>query len=149
MNAYEIRAIRENEMDALMMLIKAHTDYEEAYYIECDKKERLRSAIFERPCKLSCWVVEFEGKISGFCSFTIDYSTWDAGHYLHMDCLYLNEDVRRLGIGAAIIEMLKQVAVENNYCCIQWQTPVFNTRAIAFYYKNGATSKEKIRFFLQ
>jgi len=148
MKAYRIRAIRENEMDALMQLIIAHTAYEKADYSEQDKKGILYRAIFEKPYKLKCWVVEIDRNISGFCSFTTDYSTWDAAHYLHMDCLYLNEDSRGLGIGTAIIELLKQVAIDNNYYSIQWQTPVFNTNAITFYHKIGATSKKKMRFTL-
>ena len=135
-------------MDALMQLIISHTAYEKADYCELDKKERLFDAIFKEPCKLNCWVVEFDGRISGFCSFTTDYSTWDAAYYLHMDCLYLNENIRGLGIGAEVIKKLKQVAKDSNYSCLQWQTPVFNTPAIAFYNKIGAGSTTKKRFFL-
>jgi GNAT superfamily N-acetyltransferase len=148
MKAYQIRAIRENEMDTLMLLIREHTTYEKVDYTDQNKKERLYQAIFEKPHKLTCWVVEFDGKISGFCSFTIDYSTWDAARYLYMDCLYLSEDIRGLGIGTDIISRLRQIAVDNNYCCLQWQTPVFNLPAIAFYHKIGASSKEKMRFTL-
>jgi len=31
---------------------------------------------------------------------------------------------------------------------MQWQTPVFNTNAIAFYRRLGATEKHKLRFYL-
>jgi len=31
---------------------------------------------------------------------------------------------------------------------VQWQTPEFNAPAIAFYKKNGALSKDKVRFTL-
>jgi hypothetical protein len=32
---------------------------------------------------------------------------------------------------------------------LQWQTPVFNEKAIRFYHRMGATSKDKVRFFLE
>jgi RimJ/RimL family protein N-acetyltransferase len=40
-------------------------------------------------------------------------------------------------------------AKEANAHHIEWQTPVFNERAIKFYERIGATSKEKLRFTLQ
>jgi GNAT superfamily N-acetyltransferase len=149
MKPYEIRDIREHEMGPLMELIVAHTAYEKADYIpEGKKKERLYEAIFRGPYQLKCWVVEFDGKIGGFCSFTIDYSTWGAGCYVNMDCLYLNEAIRGLGIGTAVIKKLKQVAKDNNCISLQWQTPLFNLPGINFYHKNGASSREKMRFTL-
>jgi GNAT superfamily N-acetyltransferase len=149
MNTYQIRDIREDEMDSLMELIAAHAAYEKADYTpEGNKKERLYEAIFNEPCRLKCWVVEYDGKISGFCSFTTDYSTWEAGYYLNMDCLYLNEEIRGFGIGAAIIKRLRHIAKENNCCSVQWHTPLWNLRGINFYNKTGASSGEKMRFTL-
>lgn len=31
---------------------------------------------------------------------------------------------------------------------IQWQTPIFNTRAMKFYERHGATANDKRRFYL-
>ncbi|QNK64940.1 GNAT family N-acetyltransferase [Pedobacter sp. PAMC26386] len=93
-------------------------------------------------------MVEIDQLIKGFCTYTIDYSTWDAANFLYMDCLYLSEDVRGMGIGSEIIRKLKEVAKGNDCVNMQWQTPVFNKPAIEFYQKNGALSKEKIRFTL-
>jgi len=62
--------------------------------------------------------------------------------------LYLEEDARGFGIGEAIIEKLKQIAIDKNCINIQWQTPKFNERAIKFYNRIGGTAKEKVRFSL-
>ena len=67
---------------------------------------------------------------------------------MYMDCLYLEEEIRGFGIGEALIEKLKQIGTAKNCINIQWQTPEFNSRAIKFYHRIGATGKDKVRFFL-
>jgi GNAT superfamily N-acetyltransferase len=90
-----------------------------------------------------------DGSIKGYFSYTYDISTWDASPYLHLDCLFLQEDMRGKRIGGEILKFLKDEAKQNNCINLQWQTPVFNHSAIEFYKKNGAYSKTKERFFLK
>ena len=71
-------------------------------------------------------MVTREDKLLGFATSRPEFSTWDAAYYLHLDCLYL-----RRGRGR-----------------IQWQTPIFNTNAIALYRRLGATEKNKALFYL-
>jgi GNAT superfamily N-acetyltransferase len=148
MKPYIIRDARENDLDDLLRLMADHAAYEQAPFNPEGKKGNLHKALFQSPVALRCFVIEMQGMLKGYCSFTIDYSTWDATFYLHMDCLYLDEDVRGLRIGSAVLEKLVDVARKNQCVNVQWQTPVFNTPAIQFYKKNGATGKEKVRFFL-
>ena len=148
MNKYLIRKIEKTDLDDLMLLIEEHTAYEQADYNSDGKKERLSEVLFKENSPLNCWMVEVDNEINGFCSFTFDYSTWDAASFLYMDCLYLREKCRGLGIGSAIIKKLELVAKEQGCVNLQWQTPVFNTLAIAFYKKAGATAKDKVRFTL-
>ena len=86
--------------------------------------------------------------IVGYASYTFDFSTWDVATFMHMDCLYLDEEARSFGIGEALIEKLKQIAIAKNCINIQWQTPEFNERAIKFYHRIGGTGKSKVRFTL-
>lgn len=61
---------------------------------------------------------------------------------------FLKENFRGHGIGEAMVNKMVDYAKVVNANHIEWQTPVFNTRAIKFYNRIGATSKEKIRFTL-
>jgi ribosomal protein S18 acetylase RimI-like enzyme len=96
---------------------------------------------------VTIFVVESNNKLYGYMSVIKQFSTWDMDWYLYLDCLYLNEKTRGLGIGLQLMKRLKFFAQENNISMIQWQTPNDNFPAIAFYQKLKAINKEKQRFF--
>jgi len=148
MSNYLIREIKEYDLDELMLLIGEHTAYEEADFTSEGKKARLKAELFGTGSQLHCWVIEIDQVVNGFCSFTFDYSTWDAAHFIYMDCLYIRSSFRGLGIGSAILEKLKRLAIEKECVNVQWHTPDFNAPAIKFYKKIGASSKDKVRFTL-
>jgi GNAT superfamily N-acetyltransferase len=148
MTDYIIRQVDENDLPELLMLIGEHADFEQAPFDPVPNMEKLRRALFDHPFKLNCWVVEQQGKLTGYVSFAFDFSTWSASEFMYMDCLYLRENSRGKGIGAAILKKLYRAAQERNCINIQWQTPAFNQAAIDFYHKNNAVSKSKVRFNL-
>jgi GNAT superfamily N-acetyltransferase len=148
MSNYLIREIKENDLDELMSLIGEHTAYEKADFISEGKKGRLKTELFETGSQLHCWVVEIDRMVQGFCSFTFDYSTWDAAYFIYMDCLYIRSEFRGIGIGSAILGKLRKLAIEKGCVNVQWHTPDFNAPAIKFYKKNEALAKSKVRFTL-
>jgi L-amino acid N-acyltransferase YncA len=148
MSAYLIRGIEKDELDGLIPLFEEHAVYEKAEYDRAGKKERLADELFKTDSRLKILVVEIDEAIQGYCSYTIDYSTWSAAKFLYMDCLFIREQFRGLGIGSAIIKKLMITAKNNDCVNLQWQTPAFNTSAIAFYNKNNASPKDKVRFTL-
>lgn len=143
---YLIRTIQPQDLTALVDLCNKHAEYEQAAYDPTNKEQLLSEAIFAENPKLFCWVVEINKQLQGYASYTFDYSTWDAGTFLYLDCLYLEPESRGLGIGEAIMQKLKQRAQQNNCINIQWQTPYFNTNAIRFYERLGGSGKHKVRF---
>lgn len=146
---YIIRPCEEKDLPELVKLCADHALYERAEYSPEGKEEGLRTAIFGTKKKLNCWMVEINGKVEGFTSFTIDFSTWEAAPFLYMDCLYLSEICRGKGIGTDIMERIRKVAKEKNCVNIQWQTPEYNAMAIKFYVGLGSVGKQKMRFFME
>ena len=143
-----IRRIEEKDLPQLVVLCKAHADYERSEYHENGQAGRLREALFGPHPRLHGWGVESGNQLVGFMTVTIDYATWTADFFLHMDCLYLDEDFRKQGLGRKLIEELKKFGREKKIDLIQWQTPTHNVDAIRFYEKMGAHSKDKKRYFL-
>ncbi len=143
---YLIRAILPQDLTALIDLCRKHAEYEQAIYETANKEQLLREALFTESPKLFCWVIESNKQLVGYASYIFDYSTWDAGTFLYLDCLYLEPQCRGLGIGEEIMQKIREVARQNNCINIQWQTPDFNTRAIKFYERMGGVGKSKVRF---
>jgi GNAT superfamily N-acetyltransferase len=145
---YSIRNCGISDLPKLVILCQKHAAFERADYNPAGKEENLKKALFDENPKLYCLVVVTHETIVGYVSYTFDYSTWDAGTFIYMDCLFLEEEARSFGIGEVLMEKLKQIAIEKNCINIQWQTPQFNERAIHFYNRIGAKGKDKVRFTL-
>jgi GNAT superfamily N-acetyltransferase len=144
-----IRPCEQQDLEKLVELCSHHAQYEQSYYTEAGKSARLLDAIFGPAPKLFCRMIECGQSVIGYFSYTFDYSTWDARLFLHLDCLYLDPEFRGKGIGEKVFITLREIASDNNCSLMQWQTPAFNEGAIRFYKRMGATSKTKVRFFLE
>jgi ribosomal protein S18 acetylase RimI-like enzyme len=143
-----IRRVREDDLPSLVALCRDHAAYEGSEYHENGQKSRLHTALFGPQPVLFGWVVEADGGLAGFMTATVDYATWPAEFFLHMDCLYLSETFRGQGLGRKLIDRLREFAREKRIKLIQWQTPPQNDLGIRFYERIGAWSRDKKRYFL-
>lgn len=141
-----LRNIKKHEIGALVSLCKKHALYEQTLFTCKNKKERLTEALFQTNAPLFCLVVAYEDKLIGYMTFMKQFSTWDASSYLYMDCLFIEETYRGLGIGKQLLERLKEEAKRLKCDTIQFQTPLFNTHAINFYKKMEPFLKRKSAF---
>jgi len=143
-----IRFATQTDLPEMLELIAAHAAYEKAEFNSEGITERLEKALFSEHPALYCLVVELDGQLIGYATYMKQYSTWDAGWYIYMDTLFMNDVSRGRGIGEELMNRIKAESIKLGCGLIQWQTPDFNTRAIKFYHRIGATSKPKERFFL-
>lgn len=144
----EIRFVENHDIESLVQLCQLHAIYEKSDFKPLGKAEELTRHLFSENPPLYCLVVEMENEIIGYATYMKQFSTWDAGFYVYMDCLFLTEKSRGLGIGERLINRIKQEAEKLDCNLIQWQTPEFNTRAMKFYDRIGGVSKTKERYFL-
>jgi len=145
---YLIRNCEIADLPKLVVLCQKHAEFEKADYDPEGKEEGLKKELFNENPKLFCLVVAAKQTIVGYVSYTFDFSTWSAGYYMYMDCLFLEENARNFGIGEVLIHKLKEIGKEKNCVNMQWRTPQFNERAIKFYHRIGAKGKDKVCFTL-
>lgn len=143
-----IRKLAVADLPRLVEMCASHAEYEKATFDGIGKQQALQALIFADAPTLFCYVVETGQDVVGYFSYTFDVSTWDAQKFLYMDCLYLEPSHRGLKIGDHIIDLLLDIARQHGCINIQWQTPIFNEKAIRFYNRIGATGKNKMRFSL-
>jgi GNAT superfamily N-acetyltransferase len=143
---YLIRDFQEGDIDSLIELCAKHAAHELSDYDVTGKASRLKIALLSASPALHCWIVIAKGQVIGYTTFTFDFSTWHACHYLHLDCIYIEKNFRGHGIGAVIIKRLIKIAKYKGCVNVQWQTPVFNENAIRFYERIGGKALAKKRF---
>lgn len=143
-----IRLAQPGDIDEIILLCKAHAAYEKTEYRLTNQKESLLNDLFLETPKLYCIVVVYDHVIIGYATYMKQYSTWNAEEYIYMDCIFLKEYARGLGLGGKIIYRIQEEGKKMGCTLIQWQTPNFNTRAIKFYKRIGAVPKLKERFFM-
>ncbi|OCG16944.1 GNAT family N-acetyltransferase [Gilliamella sp. WF3-4] len=145
-----IRKIEKQDLKNLIKLCSKHADYEALFFDEDPELiKRWEQLFFSANSKIYCWVcVNQKNHIIGYMSVTIDYSTWSALPFLYLDCLYLQEEYRKKGLGKRLIATLENFAFEKNINSIEWQTPPDNIIGINFYQAIGAKALDKKRFKL-
>ena len=145
---YQIRQAKMNDLDEILQLCAEHAAYEKADYSIEGKSINLSRLLFGPQAPLHCLIVK-QGELTlGYATYSFEVSTWDAALYMHMDCLFLRAPYRSLGIGEKLVAIMAKEAQQKQCNIMQWQTPIFNERAIKFYHRIGATSKEKLRLYL-
>lgn len=143
-----IRPAKPADIQEIIRLCAEHADYEKAEYSPEGKAEKLAGFLFAETPRLYCLLAENPDGVVGYATYMQEFSTWDAGLFIHLDCLFVRPAARSLGIGEKLVQALVEHAQTLGCEQIQWQTPEWNERAITFYYRIGATSKPKLRMYL-
>lgn len=141
-----IRRANLADMSDVVGLCSKHASHERVSYDPTWKVEALTDAIFEST-QLICLVACRRNTIVGYATCVPQFSTWLAGEYLYMDCLYVEADCRGKGVGKRLVERVGEEARRLGYSEVQWQTPEFNTEAVQFYdAMNGTKRLSKFRY---
>jgi GNAT superfamily N-acetyltransferase len=83
-------------------------------------------------------IAEINNHYVGFALYHYTYSTWK-GKSLYLEDLFVRASHRGKGIGSALLNLVFNVAYNNNCQRLRWQVLDWNQSAIAFYKKRGAT----------
>ena len=86
---------------------------------------------------------EDSGLEVGFAFYGFRSSSFMGQPSIWLDDLYVNEDQRSQGAGAALMERLAQIAKENNCTHLAWNADARNIRGLGFYCRLGAEMMEK------
>ena len=146
MAAFRIRAARPEDVDELIALIVDHARFERSSAII--ERDRLFDLLADDTSPVEIFVASDEMRVGGYGALTLDFSLWRARNWAHLDCLFVNRHYRNQGLGKLLFRHAISLADQRSTDRLEWQTPEWNDRAIAFYQREGATSQRKMRFFL-
>ena len=136
-----IRKARAEDMEAALELIKELAIYEkEPDAVIVTVEDLIRDGYGDDPL-FYCYVAVEDGTIVGMALYYYRYSTWK-GRTLHLEDLVVKENQRGSGVGFALYSEIIKTGYEDNVQRIEWNVLNWNTPAIEFYRKSGATVLE-------
>lgn len=139
-----VRQARSGDCDGLLAMIQDHAKFEHSE--ATISKENLSRILGAWRPRVHIFVAARRNCLLGYISVSTDYSLWRGQTWAHLDCLYVEAQARGQGIGASLLHHAKAVARRLGADRLEWQTPEWNERAIAFYIREGACGQAKMRF---
>ncbi|WP_374582548.1 N-acetyltransferase family protein [Pseudoduganella sp.] len=139
MSTVTIRKAGSADAAAFLTLIRELAAYEgfEAY-VRTTEQSLLRDSEH-----FGVFLVEAEGRAAGYLSYTIGYSIWGAGHYMHVDDVYVGAALRGTGVGKLLMKAAAEECLARGYVFARWGVESSNAAARGFYRNIGAEYKEK------
>jgi GNAT superfamily N-acetyltransferase len=108
-----------------------------AHEVEADEA-MLTTALFGENPRVFCEIAEYEGAAAGFILWFYTFSSFCGRHGIWVEDLYVREDFRGKGIGAAMLHWAATRCVEEKLGRLEWSVLDWNENAIRFYRSTGA-----------
>ncbi|MCB0464147.1 MAG: GNAT family N-acetyltransferase [Aequorivita sp.] len=134
----KVRKALKNDMPQVLELIKELAIFEkEPNAVEVTVADLEREGFGENPL-FTCFVAELDSEIVGAALVYYRFSTWK-GRILHLEDLIVKEAHRGKGIGEALYKQVMKYAHDQGLKRVSWDVLDWNTGAIRFYERSGAT----------
>ena len=134
-----LRAAEPRDVNAIVGLIGELAEFEKLSHLLQVTPETLHPHLFgERPV-VEAQVAQLDGEVVGFALFFTNFLTFLSKPGLYLEDIYVRPALRGRGIGEALLSRLAAIAVERGYGRFEWSVLDWNSNAIRFYEKMGAT----------
>ena len=143
----QLRFADEADVPIVLNFINALAEYERMADEVVADQELLRRTLFGERTAAEVVIAELDGEPAGFALFFHNYSTFLARPGLYLEDLFVTPELRGRGIGRRLLAFLARTAVERGCGRFEWSVLDWNTPAIRFYEKLGATAMDEWTVF--
>lgn len=133
-----IRFATAQDVSIILRLIQGLAEYEREPGAVEVTAERLREQMDGAHPPFECLIAEDNSRAVGFALFFRSYSTWRGVPGLYLEDLFVLEEYRGRGIGAALLNRLLAIVKERRWGRMEWAVLNWNTSAQRFYGEIGA-----------
>lgn len=134
-----LRMATADDVPVIFALIQALAAYEQLSHAVTGTPEALNEHLFGVRRYAEVVLAETAGSVAGLALFFYNYSTFLTKPGLYLEDLFVLPEYRQRGIGKALLTYLAQRAIAEGCGRLEWSVLDWNTPAIAFYEKIGAT----------
>jgi len=137
----QIRRATETDLPHILSMIRALAEYENAAPGAVSATEaQLRESLFGPHPGAEVLIASIGDAVAGFALFFHNFSTWRGRQALYLEDLFVWPQMRRRGIGKALLRELSRIAVERDCPRLDWLVLDWNRPAIDFYKALGAVA---------
>lgn len=142
-----IRAATSADVLIIIELIKELADYEKLSHEAVATPELLRQNLFGEQPKAEVIIAEINNQPVGFALFFTNFSTFLGKPGIHLEDLYIKPEFRGMRAGKTILTYLARLAKDRDCGRVEWSVLDWNTPAIEFYKKLGASPMDEWTVF--
>lgn len=133
----EIVRVTQDNADELIALITELAAFEELDPPTAEAKERLRMHVTSSPALFHAFLGYLDGKAVGYITYYFTYSTFLAAPTLFLEDIYVQERVRKAGVGRELFRFCVREAFDKGCGRMEWCALDWNVGAMRFYEKQG------------
>ena len=137
-----IRTASQKDAQLIVDFIKKLAKYEKLLNNVKVNKTKIEKTIFANK-EAEILIADFNKKPVGFALFFKTYSTFLGQANMHLEDIFVNEEMRNRGIGKEMFKVLSKIALKRNYQRFEWTCLTWNTPSLKFYKKLGAKTLDK------
>ncbi len=134
-----LRPARPADLEAIVGLIGELAAFEKLSHLLEVTPQTLHPHLFGERAVAECLVAEVDASVVAFALFFANFSTFLGRPGLYLEDLYVQPAHRGRGIARELLERLAALAVQRGCGRFEWSVLDWNTQAIGFYERMGAT----------
>ena len=143
----KVRSATLTDVSLIFSFIKKKSEFDRSIGAFSGKlrvsEEKLRQSLFGAIPFSYVLFAETSKREIGFALYGFRYSSFSGQPSIWLDDLYVDEEMRSQGAGAALMSYLAQVGKENDCTHLAWNADVRNIRGLSFYHQLGAEITEQ------
>jgi GNAT superfamily N-acetyltransferase len=144
---FEIKPATVEDVPLILDFIKALAEYEKLSHEVVATEEILRETLFGKRAYAEVIIGYLDNQPVSFALFFHNFSTFLGRPGIYLEDLFVNLDVRGLGIGQKMINYLAQLVKDRHCGRLEWWVLDWNQTAIRFYKKIGAVAMDEWTVF--
>ena len=143
--SFNVRPAQRGDASAILTMIRELADYEHLTHLCTATAAQLEQELFGPNATAEALLAESDGESVGYAIYFHNLSTFLGRKGLYLEDLYVRPSHRHRGCGRALLIAVARIAAERNCARFEWMALDWNTPAIDFYEKLGATQMAEWR----
>jgi GNAT superfamily N-acetyltransferase len=137
-----VRTATRNDAQLIVSFIRKLAKYEKLLNKVKVNKSKIIHSIFTNK-EAEVLIAEFNHRPVGFALFFKTYSTFLGQANMHLEDIFVDEEMRNKGIGKEMFKVLSKIAINRNYQRFEWNCLTWNKPSLEFYKKLGAQTLDE------